>query len=321
MKPMIEVENLTKRYGPVLAVDNVSFAVDEGKVIGFLGPNGAGKSTTLKILTCYLAATSGTARVAGFSVFRDSMEVRRRIGYLPENVPLYPEMRVREYLRFRARLRGVPANRRKVVVAQAAERCWLTQPMDVMRRRIDQLSKGYRQRVGLADAILHSPQVLVLDEPTIGLDPTQIRETRHLIHDLGREHTVIFSSHILGEVEQVSQEVIIIAGGKLVAQGRPADLRQQVSGGLRLSVEMRGGDRSAMASELKKAPGVRDVEVLGDGEWVQMRVTPATGHDPRPEIFKTVAARGWQLREIRREMASLEDFFIQKTAATAKSKD
>lgn len=312
MSVMIEVENLTKFYGPVLAVDNISFSVDEGKIVGFLGPNGAGKSTTLKILTCFMPATSGRASVAGLSVFRDSLEVRRRIGYLPENVPLYPEMRVDEYLMFRARVKGIPSANRRSSVERAAERCWLTKPMNVMKRRIDHLSKGYRQRVGLADSILNSPPVLVLDEPTIGLDPTQIRETRHLIQELGQDHTVIFSSHILAEVEQICQEVIIIAGGRLVASGTPNALRNEVSEAL-LVVELRGADSKTLAEGLRKVSGVRRVDVSEDGHWTRLAVLPENGQDPRNDIFKLVATEGWQLRELRRESASLEDFFVMTT--------
>ncbi len=314
MKAMIEVNNLSKHYGPVLAVDRVSFTVPEGKIVGFLGPNGAGKSTTLKILTCFLAASGGSAHVAGFNVFTQSLDVRRRIGYLPENVPMYPEMRVGEFLKFRARLKGIPARERKSAIDRAADRCWLRSPMDVMRRRIDQLSKGYRQRVGLADAIMHEPSVLVLDEPTIGLDPTQIRETRGLIQELGREHTIILSSHILAEVEQTCQEIIIISGGRIIASGTPMALREQVAGGSRLVVEARGGEPDAMRTAIGQVNGVKSVTVGGDGQWARLAVTPASGQDPRTEIFKTVVGQGWQLREIRREVPTLEDFFVQATA-------
>jgi ABC-2 type transport system ATP-binding protein len=287
--------------------------------VGFLGPNGAGKSTTLKILTCYLAASGGWARVAGFNVFSQSLQVRKQVGYLPENVPLYPEMRVREYLRFRAQLKGIPAKQRVAVIEQAADRCWLRSPSDMMDRRIDQLSKGYRQRVGLADAIMHEPAVLVLDEPTIGLDPTQIRETRHLIQDLGQHHTIILSSHILPEVEQTCSQIIIIAGGRIIASGTPGSLREQVAGGSRLMVEVKGADPAAMAKELSAVPGVRKADVsagtaAAGGDWTRLVVSPAPGQDPRTELFKAVVARGWQLREIRRETASLEDFFVQATA-------
>ncbi|MDD4888592.1 MAG: ATP-binding cassette domain-containing protein [Phycisphaerae bacterium] len=313
MKAMIEVENLTKYYGPVLAVDRISFTVPEGKIVGFLGPNGAGKSTTLKILTCYLSASDGRASVAGYNVFSQSLEVRRRIGYLPENVPLYPDMKVKDYLKFRAELKNIPAKQRKITVEQAADRCWLRSPTNMMERRIDQLSKGYRQRVGLADAIMHEPAVLVLDEPTIGLDPTQIRETRHLIQELGQQHTIILSSHILPEVEQTCSEIIIIAGGKIIANGTPASLRDQVTTG-RLVLEVRGAETAAMVKSLAAVNGVKKVDVAAEGQWARLAVTPAAGQDPRTELFKAVAGAGWQLREIRRESGSLEDFFVQVTA-------
>jgi len=196
---MIQVRNLTKRYGSLLAVDDITFDVDRGGVVGFLGPNGAGKTTTLRILSCYQPATGGSADIAGFDVFKDSMEVRRRVGYLPESTPLYPEMRVREYLHFRGKLRGLTYPQRVDAIKRVTERCWLSEFVD---RPIGQLSKGMRQRVGLADAIMHDPEVLILDEPTIGLDPAQIRETRNLIKELGERHTVLLSSHILPEVEQ-----------------------------------------------------------------------------------------------------------------------
>lgn len=312
---MIEVAGLTKYYGPVLAVDHISFTVPEGKIVGFLGPNGAGKSTTLKILTCYLAASDGRASVAGYNVFSQSLQVRRQIGYLPENVPMYPDMRVKDYLKFRAQLKGIPAKERRLTIDRAADRCWLRSPTDMMNRRIDQLSKGYRQRVGLADAIMHEPAVLVLDEPTIGLDPTQIRETRHLIQELGQHHTIILSSHILPEVEQTCSEIIIIAGGRIVANGTPASLREKVAAGARLLLEARGADAAAMSKALGAVNGVRKVETLGDTPWVRLAVTPAAGSDPRTDLFKLVSTSGWQLREMRWDRtATLEDFFVQVTA-------
>ena len=227
---MIDVKHLTKWYGRVLAVDDISFHVDKGTVVGFLGPNGAGKSTTLKVLTCYLPATAGKVTIAGHDVLTESMDVRRNIGYMPEAVPLYPEMRVRELLMFRAALRDIPARQRKAAVERAAERCWLSKPQDMMRRRVGELSRGYKQRVGLAEALLHNPPVLVLDEPTIGLDPNQIRAMRELIQQLGQDHTIILSSHILAEVEQTCKHIIVIAGGQIVADGKPDQLRQKVSG-------------------------------------------------------------------------------------------
>jgi ABC-2 type transport system ATP-binding protein len=219
---VIDVRNLTKYFGDYAAVRNVSFEVDRGRVVGFLGPNGAGKTTTMRILAGYLTATSGRARIAGYDVFWKPIEVRRRIGYLPENCPLYPEMRVHEYLRFRGGIRGLHGRAVRHRLAEVVERCWLR---EVRRQLIGTLSKGYRQRVGLADTLLHDPDVLILDEPTAGLDPTQIAETRKLIRELGTDHTILLSTHILPEVEVTCEEVIIIDRGQVATSGRLADLR------------------------------------------------------------------------------------------------
>jgi len=310
---MIEVKNLTKWYGATLAVDRISFHVDAGSVVGFLGPNGAGKSTTLRMLTCFLPATSGTATVDGFDVFRQSVAIRRRIGYMPESVPLYPEMRVREYLMFRAALRGIAGKQRRAAVDRASEQCWLSAPEDMTRRRMDQLSRGYRQRAGLADCLLHDPPVLVLDEPTIGLDPAQIREMRNLIRRLGEQHTVILSSHILAEVEQICGKLIVISGGRLVAHGTPAELRQRVTGPSRLIVELKGGEPEAMAKAIGAIEGITGVEHARAGNWTRLSVQSGKDSDLRPEVAATAAAKGYQLRELRREIGSLEDYFIQIT--------
>ena len=311
-KPVIDVKHLTKWYGSVLAVDDVSFTVGAGEIVGLLGPNGAGKSTTMKILTCFLPATSGQASVAGFDVLADSTVVRRRIGYMPENVPVYGEMRVREYLTYRAALREVPVRRRKAAVDRVAERCWLSTPEDMMRRRLDQLSRGYRQRVGLADVLLHDPPVLVLDEPTIGLDPAQIRSMRELITGLAGDHTVILSSHILAEVEQTCSQLIIIAGGKIAAAGTPGELRQRVIGPSRIIAEMKGADSDTLAAAVKAVDGVSDVQTQRDGSWTRLIVTAAET-DPRRGLFEMASAKGYAIRELRREVASLEDFFVQIT--------
>lgn len=307
---MIRVKNLTKYYGSTLAVDNISFHVPEGQIVGFLGPNGAGKSTTIRILTCFQPATSGFASVAGCDVFTQSMEVRRQLGYLPESTPLYPEMRVREYLDFRLRLRGIPRVDRPGLVSKAVERVWLEAVYD---RPIGQLSKGYRQRVGLAEAILHDPRVIILDEPTIGLDPNQIRETRILIRELGRKHTVMLSSHILSEVEQVCDLTIIIAGGRIVASGKPAELRAKITTGSRLIAEIRG-PRDEVERGVGGIPGVTRVDVsLVDG-WNRLLIDSNSDRDLREEVFVVASQNGWGLREMRREVASLEDFFVQITA-------
>src|SRR5687767_6751963 len=245
-----------------VAVDHISFDVPEGQIVGFLGPNGAGKSTTLKILTCYLPPTSGGATIAGFNIFHQSEEVRQKLGYLPENCPLYTEMKVEEYLDFRGRLRGMERDERRKRIDYVVERCWLP---SVRRKTIGHLSKGYRQRVGLADALLHNPPVLILDEPTVGLDPAQIRETRKLIKDLGGDHTVILSTHILPEVEAVCDRAIVIAGGKIAAQGTPEELRQSRRMQARVLVECRAPSKE-LEGALQRVSGVHKVELLnGDG--------------------------------------------------------
>jgi len=310
---MIEVKHLTKWYGRVLAVDDISFRVEKGQVVGFLGPNGAGKSTTLKILTCYQPATSGVASVDGFDVLGDSMEVRRRVGYMPEAVPLYPEMRVRELLSFVAALRDIPGPKRKAAVDRVAERCWLSKPEDMMRRRVGDLSRGYKQRVGLAEAMIHNPPVLVLDEPTLGLDPAQIRSMRDLIRELGHDHTVILSSHILAEVEQVCKQIIIIAGGRIAATGSPAELRQRVLGPSRIIAEVRAEDEASIAPAVKALPGVRDLEVGRVNNWARLVIRGDASADLRSDVYTLAVKKGWQVRELRREVGSLEDFFVQVT--------
>lgn len=310
---MIEVKNLTKRFGSLAAVDNISFTVDAattGNIVGFLGPNGAGKSTTLRILTCYQPATSGSAVVAGYNVFTQSMDVRRNIGYLPENAPLYSEMRGREYLNFRGRLHRMTKPERDAAIKRVCERCWLG---DFIDRPIGQLSKGMRQRIGLADALLHDPKVLFLDEPTIGLDPTQIRETRSLIKDLGRRHVVFLSSHILHEVEQTCTHALVIANGKILASGSPSELRERITAGSRLIAEIRG-DASDVEKGIKSLKGVGSVHVETEDQWHRLTIESNGVSDVREDIFKMASDRGWTLREMRREVASLEDFFIKITA-------
>jgi len=307
---MIQVKNLTKYYGSFLAVDNVSFHVEEGEIVGFLGPNGAGKSTTLKIITCYQPATSGTATVAGFDVFKQSMDVRRHIGYLPDSVPLYPEMRAREYLNFRGKLRGLDRSARETAIRSVTERCWLG---DFIDRPIGQLSKGMKQRVGLADVLLHDPKILVLDEPTIGLDPTQIRETRNLVKDLAKRHTVILSSHILPEVEATCQRTIIIARGRVVASGSPTELRERITGTSRLIAEIRGPQQEVQ-SAVETVAGVKKVVAAQKDGWNRLTIESNAGQDPREAICKLAAKRDWGLRELRLEVSSLEEFFVQITA-------
>ena len=308
---MIEVQDLTKSYGPRLAVDGISFSVPRGEILGFLGPNGAGKSTTMRILTGYLSATSGSASIAGFDVFSNPIEVRRRIGYLPENNPLYNEMRVWDYLRLCCRLRGVAPARRSARVDYALEACGLQE-----RRRdiIGRLSKGLRQRVGLAQAVVHDPDLLILDEPTSGLDPAQTRETRDLIVALGRDHTVILSSHILPEVSATCERVVIINRGTLVADDRPENLARRMSEGHGIDVEMAvRGEVDAIRKKLKSVRGLDtvDVQELAGGECM-VRVH-SSGDDPREELAKAIVKGGFGLRELHSRTLSLEDVFISLT--------
>jgi ABC-2 type transport system ATP-binding protein len=308
---MIEVERLTKNYGPVTAIRDVSFAVAPGEIVGFLGPNGAGKSTTMRILSCFMPATSGTAKVAGFDVFRDSMAVRQRIGYLPENNPLYSEMRVASYLDFVAEVKGVDRTLRRSRVADVMERCGID---DVQHRLIGKLSKGYRQRVGLAQAIVNDPAVLILDEPTIGLDPRQITEIRALIKSLAGDHTVILSTHILPEVSMVCSGVIIINRGSIVAQGPIDRLVEDFFPTARVHVQV-AAPPPAVREGLGKIPGVVGVheDAASDGLATYV-VESARGRDVRGEIFQLAAQQGWQLRELRRAGMTLEEVFIRIVA-------
>ena len=314
---MISVSQLTKAYGNHLAVDHISFDVPRGQIVGFLGPNGAGKSTTIRMLACYLPPTSGGATVNGFDIFRQSEQVRQSLGYLPESNSLYTEMRVEEYLDFRGRLRKMRRADRRKRIDYVLGRCWLT---DRRRTVIAHLSKGYRQRVGLADALLHNPAVIILDEPTVGLDPTQIRETRKLIRDLAGEHTVMLSTHILPEVEAVCDRAVIIARGKIVAQGTPDELRHSRQMQARVLVECKGPPADVQ-STLARVAGVSKVQILGDGDYTTAALRPADGRDVREEVARTVIQHGWPLREIRLEAATLEEFFVQVTASQAAAED
>lgn len=304
-EPAIHVENLSKHYGPVRAVDRISFTVQPGEVVGFLGPNGAGKSTTLRILTTYLPPTTGIVRVAGFDVLNESMEVRERIGYLPETVPLYTEMRVTEYLHFRAKLKGVDRKIRPVRVDEAMTRCRV---QGVARRLIGTLSRGFRQRVGLADAMLHDPPILLLDEPTSGLDPVQIEETLSTIRDLAETHTVLFSHHILPEVEKVCKRVIIINQGEIAWDGELSSFAEE-SPVLLIEVQ---GPRAEISELLGKQKGVEAVNVSGtEGkDWNLFQVTVEAQSDTRAEILKSLANKGWQVRRFERRRPSLEDLFM-----------
>ena len=307
---VIEVANLTKRYGGRAAVSDISFTVRRGEIVGLLGPNGAGKSTTMRILACYLAATSGTVRVAGLDVFRQSDEVRRRIGYMPENNPLHYEMRVREYLKFRARLKGLTRKRSRQRVDVVTEQCGLT---EVSRRIIGQLSKGYRQRVGLADALVHEPELIILDEPTIGLDPNQIRSVRQLIKGLGCSHTVLISPHILPEAEMTCHRVVIMYEGKILAADTPENLERQLSSDTQIIAEI-----AAPPAELQQCfTQMAEVDQFDvspcEGEYFRCALTPRDGLDLRPQIFALVRERGWALRELTRSRHSLEDIYVRVT--------
>jgi ABC-2 type transport system ATP-binding protein len=306
---MIDVRNLTKYYGQRAAIDDVSFHVDRGQIVGFLGPNGAGKTTTIRILTGYMPATTGQARVAGFDVFSESLQARRQIGYLPENVPLYTDMRVREYLNFRAKLRGMGGSQRATAIKRVVGMCRLE---DVIDRPIGQLSKGFRQRVGLADALIHDPAVLILDEPTIGLDPTQIREMRNLIRSLGGKHTIMLSSHILPEVEATCDRTIIVAAGKIVASGTVDQLKHQILGGSRVIAELRG-PAPAMCKELRALSGVKNIDSQEQGPWTRLLIE-TTGKDIRQDVAEMASKHSWGLREVRLEVGSLEEFFVQVVA-------
>lgn len=307
---MIEVESLTKRYAGHTAVSNISFTVGRGEIVGLLGPNGAGKSTTMRILACYLPATSGTIRVAGLDVFQHSLEVRRLIGYMPENNPLHSDMRVKEYLKFRARLKGLSRKQSRARVDAVMEQCGLA---EVGRRIIGQLSKGYRQRVGLADALVHEPELIILDEPTIGLDPNQIRSVRQLIKNLAQAHTVLLSTHILPEAEMTCNRMLIMYEGKVLAADTPENLQRLMSSNSQVVAEI-----AAPAAELQECwaqtPEIETFDVAAsEGEYFRCALTPRNGLDLRPLIFSLVRERGWPLRELTRSRHSLEDIYVQLT--------
>jgi ABC-2 type transport system ATP-binding protein len=309
---MIEVTDLTKRYAGRTAVAGISFTVARGEIVGLLGPNGAGKSTTMRILSSFMPATSGTARVAGFDVFHQSEEVRRRIGFMPENNPMYPEMRVREYLKFRARLKGLGWTRSRERVDTVMEQCGLT---EVQRRIIGQLSKGYRQRVGLADALVHEPELIILDEPTIGLDPNQIRSVRQLIKSLAEKHTVLISTHILPEAEMMCSRMLILYDGKILAADTPDNLQRLMAGSSQIVAEIAAG-AAELNEVFSQLPGVENFNVsASEGEFQRCALTPRDRYDLRPVIFSLARERGWILRELTRNRHSLEDIYVQVTKA------
>ena len=316
---MITVSDLTKRYARHTAVDHISFEVHKGQIVGFLGPNGAGKTTTMRMLTCFLPPTSGTATVAGFDVLEQSMEVKKRIGYLPEAPPLYPEMRTGEYLDFVGKLKGLAGPELRNRVEFVLDRCAIA---DVKDKLLGKLSKGYRQRVGLAQAIVHNPDVLILDEPTSGLDPKQINETRELIRSLAGDHTIILSTHILPEVEQTCEQVIIINKGKLVATDSVNNLQNRARGTESLLVEVAGRNKeldSAIARErLERVSGVSRVTFKNKRENRSLfEVETRKGSAIRGDIARAVVEAGWDLNELRPSAVSLEEVFLQLTGDTA----
>ncbi len=324
---MIKVENLTKRYAGYTAVKDLSFEVERGEIVGFLGPNGAGKSTTMRILSCFLPATGGRASVAGYDVFTQSMQVRQHLGYMPENVPLYTEMRVNEYLEHRAALKGLSGKKLKMRVGEVKE---LTSLNDVQTKIIGNLSKGYRQRVGLAEALVAEPDLLILDEPTIGLDPNQIRQVRDLIKNLGQRHTILLSTHILPEVEMTCSRVIILHKGRIEASDTPANLLSQLRSVGNIRLEVNTGQDNGV-EQLQKVAGIKEVtfenattapatakptENLPDKDGFRsfdLRIE--AGVDPRTELYRLAVDRKWTLRELARRRATLEDVFVEITHA------
>ncbi len=309
---MIEVEKLTKRYGRHVAVDSVSFRVQKGEILGFLGPNGAGKTTTMRVLTCYLPPTSGQARVAGFDVFEQPLEVKRRVGYIPETPPLYPDMDVRSFLDFCGRIKGLPKATRAARVDDAIGK---TRLGDVRSKLIGRLSKGYRQRVGLAQAILSGPDVLILDEPTAGLDPKQIIETRDLIRSLGGDHTIVLSTHILPEVEMTCGRVLIISKGRVVAEDTPGNLTARLKGAGGVHLELRGAQPAEVEETLRGVTGVAAARAREAQGAVSVEVELASGHDARAELARLVVQRGWDLLGLTQAGMSLEDVFLHLTTS------
>ncbi|MFL6595869.1 MAG: ATP-binding cassette domain-containing protein [Chthoniobacterales bacterium] len=308
---MIKVEHLTKRYAGHTAIDDLNFEVGKGEIMGFLGPNGAGKSTTMRILSSFMPPTSGRASIAGFDIFEQSLEARSHLGYMPENVPLYNDMRVTEYLNYRAALKGVPHRRIAERVGDVKELCGLK---EVERKLIGALSKGFRQRVGLADALVHEPDLLILDEPTSGLDPNQIRQVRDLIRNLGKQHTILLSTHILPEVEMTCSRVIIINKGKIEACDTPENLLGEIRTARAVVLEAKVGAENG-AEQLKKIAGVRDVTTAADGEWQTFSLRVESGADVREEVFRLAAERRWSVRELSQRCATLEDVFVEITHA------
>jgi ABC-2 type transport system ATP-binding protein len=312
---LIEVQDLTKTFGERTAVDHISFAVNKGEILGFLGPNGAGKTTTMRMLTSFMPATSGTARIAGFDVFDNSLEVRRHIGYLPENPPVYPDMTVESYLDFVARIKGVPSEKRAQRVTDALEKTNITDKRDELIKR---LSRGYKQRVGLAQALVHDPDVIILDEPTVGLDPKQIIEVRHLIKNLAGNHTIILSTHILPEVSMTCDRVVIINKGKIAAVDTPQNLTSQLKGGQRIRVEVQASEQP-LREVLAQIPGASRVQIEAAplAGHVLATIEAAEGKDIRSAIAARIVEKGWPLFELKGVSLSLEDIFLELTTDDA----
>ncbi len=308
---MIQVQHLAKRFGPTRAVRDVSFSVERGQVVGFLGPNGAGKSTTMRILTCFLPADEGTATVAGFDIRRNPLEVRRHLGYLPESAPLYEEMSVTDYLNFVGEVRGLDSSQRRSRLDHMVQVCGLSK---VVKKDVGELSKGFRQRVGLAQAMIHDPPILVLDEPTTGLDPHQIIEIRELIREIGREKTVILSTHILPEVTATCGRVLIINDGRLVADGSPDELGDRAGGGSRVFVTL-AAPREAVGDALNQVSGLSAWREIKSNQTDRLRyeLRSANGQSVCEEVFRLAADKGWVLSELHQEASSLEDVFIELT--------
>lgn len=307
---MIKVENLTRRFGRTLAVDGISFSIKAGEVVGFLGPNGAGKTTTMRMLSCFLPPTRGTVTIAGLDIIRDSLEVRRIIGYMPESAPLYQEMRVHDYLRFRAKLKGLSGMRKRDSVNDVIENCGLA---NVSRSIIGRLSKGYRQRIALADSLVNDPQLLLLDEPTIGLDPNQIRHTRSLIKSLAQRHTVLLSTHILSEVEALCDRVLIINKGHIVASDTPAHLVELLKGSACFHAEIKG-PLEDIVLKFRAIQGVRSATGTPADEWNIIVVECEKGIDVRSELSAIASANAWPLRELKSLPGrNLEDVFVEMT--------
>lgn len=311
---MIEISHLTKLYGTQRAVDDINFSVEKGEIVGFLGPNGAGKTTTMKMITCYMPPSAGEVKVGGYSVEEDSLAIRRMIGYLPELNPLYLEMNVVDFLRYIAELRGIEKEKRSSRIREVIDLCALG---EVLHKDIGQLSKGYRQRVGLAQAMIHDPEILILDEPTIGLDPNQVVDIRNLIKQLGREKTVILSTHILSEVQATCQRAVIISRGKIVADSSIADLQTSAAEQSIIDVELDGDiDKNAIVDELSTVEGVSDVKVIymeSRRNANEFKITSVPGADPRPEIFRKAVEKDWVLIGMSKEVRSLEEIFHKLT--------